>query len=764
MIIGTKRISKRLVLVLVPVLLLLGAVTVAYAADGLPFTDIAGHWAQDAIVRVFERGTMAGHEDGTFGPDENVTRAQLATILDRLQQGGTSGGTPAVADGIILKITNVTIDPADNRPIVRFTLTNSKKQPLDIAQADANGVRFAIGKITAGGDQYVSYIVSKVAGANYTMAGQTKTPALAQADQPGLDSGGDTTKVKTGEYTYKMKTALPADFDKTVTHAVVGTATANARASVSNDAYYFVPNGAAVATTRQVVATENCNQCHDPLAAHGGSRQDPRVCVLCHTPQNVDPETGNTLDFKVMVHKIHRSANLPSVVAGTPYFIVGHSQTVADFSDIAFPQDIRNCTTCHGAPAGMSAADYAKLAPNANRYKTAPSRAACGACHDQIDWTTGKSTIAGKPDHQGGPQTSDASCAGCHQADSGNEFDASVVGAHVIPANSKQLKGVKLTLIAASFKAGEKPSVDFSIKDNAGGSLDPNTLNRVSIAYAYPTTDYASSTSEAVNTIPAPGGAAFVRAGTLTDLGGGTWRYVFSKAIDAGWTKGSVGIGLQASLNTTIKGPYGKDTVVPESTTNPIMYASLDGSNPVARRTVVNLDKCNSCHKDIGGPDGISIHGGQRRNTQYCIICHNPKLTNAPTDAADPTTAQSMQFKNLIHTIHMGAARAVPTVIAGINTAEVRYPGNQADCLKCHEDGTYGLPLPSGALPATLTVGGAVAKVIPPITASCNGCHAGQDGYAAHVASNTAGTDEACSSCHGAGKAFDVVAVHSAKQ
>src|SRR5450759_5162493 len=50
------RISKRLACILVPVLLLLGAGTIAYAADALPFTDIAGHWAQDAIVRVAARG------------------------------------------------------------------------------------------------------------------------------------------------------------------------------------------------------------------------------------------------------------------------------------------------------------------------------------------------------------------------------------------------------------------------------------------------------------------------------------------------------------------------------------------------------------------------------------------------------------------------------------------------------------------------------------------------------------------------------------
>ena len=95
-----------------------------------------------------------------------------------------------------------------------------------------------------------------------------------------------------------------------------------------------------------------CNQCHDPLSAHGGSRQDVKLCVTCHQPQTVDPDTGNTVDFKVMVHKIHRGASLPSVEAGTPYIIIGNSQSVHDFSDVVFPQDIRNCADVPRRPKG----------------------------------------------------------------------------------------------------------------------------------------------------------------------------------------------------------------------------------------------------------------------------------------------------------------------------------------------------------------------------------------------------------------------------
>lgn len=46
--------------------------------------DVKGHWAEASIKRAMEKGIIVGHSDGTFKPDEPVTRAQLAVILDRL--------------------------------------------------------------------------------------------------------------------------------------------------------------------------------------------------------------------------------------------------------------------------------------------------------------------------------------------------------------------------------------------------------------------------------------------------------------------------------------------------------------------------------------------------------------------------------------------------------------------------------------------------------------------------------------------------------
>jgi len=50
-----------------------------------PFKDVpADFWAADAIRIVRDAGLMSGRADGTFGPNDPVTRAQMASVLARL--------------------------------------------------------------------------------------------------------------------------------------------------------------------------------------------------------------------------------------------------------------------------------------------------------------------------------------------------------------------------------------------------------------------------------------------------------------------------------------------------------------------------------------------------------------------------------------------------------------------------------------------------------------------------------------------------------
>jgi CSLREA domain-containing protein len=52
------------------------------AANGShPFSDIAGHWANAWIEQLYDEGITAGYPDGTFRPDNPVTRAEMAVFL-----------------------------------------------------------------------------------------------------------------------------------------------------------------------------------------------------------------------------------------------------------------------------------------------------------------------------------------------------------------------------------------------------------------------------------------------------------------------------------------------------------------------------------------------------------------------------------------------------------------------------------------------------------------------------------------------------------
>ena len=66
------------------------------------FTDTAGHWAESAITKWSEEYSIInGYEDGTFRPDDSITRGAFAGILDRFLKFQTMSpeGTFSDLDG-----------------------------------------------------------------------------------------------------------------------------------------------------------------------------------------------------------------------------------------------------------------------------------------------------------------------------------------------------------------------------------------------------------------------------------------------------------------------------------------------------------------------------------------------------------------------------------------------------------------------------------------------------------------------------------------
>ena len=119
---------------------------------------------------------------------------------------------------------------------------------------------------------------------------------------------------------------------------------------------------------------------------------------MCHESYSFDAQTGNSIDLKVMIHKIHRGADLPSVKAGGLYGIFGYRNAWNDYSAVKFPQDLRNCTTCHEE----SDADT----PQASNWRLTVNRATCTSCHDNVDFATGA--------NHGGVAATDDTCMACH--------------------------------------------------------------------------------------------------------------------------------------------------------------------------------------------------------------------------------------------------------------------------------------------------------------------------------------------------------------
>ncbi|MBO7748123.1 S-layer homology domain-containing protein [Paenibacillus sp. MWE-103] len=60
--------------------------------DKPALTDIAGHWAADAIQRAVALGIVTGYEDETFRPDRAVTRGEFAVMLSRAFKPAAAAG------------------------------------------------------------------------------------------------------------------------------------------------------------------------------------------------------------------------------------------------------------------------------------------------------------------------------------------------------------------------------------------------------------------------------------------------------------------------------------------------------------------------------------------------------------------------------------------------------------------------------------------------------------------------------------------------
>jgi len=670
-----------------------------------------------------------------------------------------------VAPGLTITVNSAAI-AANGTITVTYTLTDPNGLPLDKAGITTPGtisVSYVAAVLPKGQEDYTAYTTTTATGT-----------VIATTQQPGADSGGVTTGGP-GQYTYTFHTVAPSGFDATATHTIgiYGSRNLteyNLGTEYASATYNFVPNGSKVTQVHDIIETASCNACHDQLSAHGGSRRGLNLCVLCHQPQLYEPNTGDSLDAKVFFHKLHMGASLPSVVAGGQYIpaINSHGTTSSvcpnpcfNYSTVVFPADPGNpqrCETCHSQKTG---------AAQATAFLTNPSRAACGSCHDNVNFVTGAN-------HSGGIQNDDTLCANCHIPQGEMDFDASIMGAHVAPTASTLLSGLAVTITKVqNGTAGKAPTVSFTVLNTAKQPVALSALSSISITMAGPTTDYGATIFGTNTSTP---GYVTESASKATCDNNGNCAYTFTNTIPAKAT-GTYAVGIEARQSQTVPELINGATVqtaITFATPNPVMYFAVDNSTVAPRRTVVALANCNQCHVNL------QLHGGLRNNTEYCVFCHNPMNTDASTraTAAAPYNTQPAQGINLnllVHRIHYGinmqaAGRTYSVIGHGgtpVDFSSTLFPGlspsgaatETANCSLCHVNSTEQNDLTlTGLLPVTDPQG--PINPIQPMSSACTGCHLDIP-TAVHTLTNSTALGEACAVCHASGAIEAVDMVHA---
>ena len=66
--------------------------------QAITFSDVEGHWGLEYIRKAAEQSLFKGYEDGRFGPDDPVTRAQFVTVLYRMAGSPEASGSMPFED------------------------------------------------------------------------------------------------------------------------------------------------------------------------------------------------------------------------------------------------------------------------------------------------------------------------------------------------------------------------------------------------------------------------------------------------------------------------------------------------------------------------------------------------------------------------------------------------------------------------------------------------------------------------------------------
>ena len=699
---------------------------------------------------------------------------------------GGGGGVPVdSATSINITVNSVTVPAGGGAPVVSLRLSNDLNQGL--VGMPAGDIRFVLSQLSpapagSGGSSAWHSYVTRASGDIPNAQGTTEN-----------GSTGVFVDNNDGTYLYTFAQALTAYpggpvFDAAKTHRL-GIEIRNQAPITGNGIFDFVPAGGAPTFTRLIVDNDTCNACHDVLNFHGGPRTDVQYCVTCHNPSSINGETGETVDMKRLIHNIH---------AARPDYLIGTDE----WSDIVFPQDIRNCQTCHEE----SDADT----PQASNFRTVINRASCGTCHydDGVANAVHDFAIEDGVHPYGITFADDTQCVDCHgpnatvtnsegrlvqvlvaheirEVTAARAFEYQVVG--VTNSGPGQMPTVRIRVLDPTHPnyATDPASTAYDINDVAGPFQTSSASLRLDIGWN--NVDLGNLDPNDTLARPAASGTPFApividfKTGATND-GTNTFSKTATAAIPTGITGSGMAI-IEGKPQVSIDGVLTSLQV----TSVGLPFAITDAA-PVDRRKVVDIAKCNDCHNTL------SLHGSNRTgNTELCSTCHNPNATDINRRVAGSTCVlgagpddQAIDFKRLIHMIHAsghdGSGReGEPFQVCGFNgpfTFEVGYPGRLRNCEGCHLPDTY-YPIDPAIVLATTMDASADRSTLTddvatsPNTAVCSSCHTSAEA-GEHMRQNggdfAAGKSDAgvlissgvetCGLCHGPGRIGDVKTMH----
>ncbi len=695
----------------------------------------------------------------------------------------TGGGIPVTsAEKINVGITSVVVPAGGGAPTVQLTLRNDLNQGL--VGLPAANIRFVIAQLTpgtaGGSSEWQSYVTRDDGGVTDAQATTETATAGTYVDN------GDGTY----QYTFaNALTAYPAGpvFDESKTHRVgieIRTTSGGffpENIPADNAPLDFMPTGGAPIFTRLIVNSDNCNACHDNLEMHGEARFDVEYCVQCHNPSSIDGDTGNTVDMKRLIHNIHS--------ARADYQIIGFGGRLHEWSDLVWPQDIRNCETCHDEDDPET--------PQASNWRLVANRAACGTCHyDDGDPLSGEHDYAIEDGIHplGLIFNDDTQCLDCHGPDGtvtnpDGRLVQTPIAHEILEKTAGESFSYNILNVTGTAQNGF-PVITFSVTDPTNGDAaydihadTPFTAcaggaSRLAVNVAWSTTDFANIGSGNLPGIPLSMNPLAACGGASVNNGDGTFTVTSPSAIPATATgTASIAIEGHPAVDVNNDGSFERIAV-----TNAVFYAPITDANAIPRRPVVNVEKCNDCHNQL------SLHGNNRTDKPaVCVTCHNPMMTDVNQRGADPCLSDlgaddtPIDFKHMIHGIHAAGEIGKPYDVCGfrssVHSFDFDYPGRLNNCEGCHLAGTY-YPIDSiGVFGTTFDVNDPAIltddRVVSPNASACSACHIdtldtehmqqnGADFNATKAADGTmvSAKIETCAVCHGPGRTADVKIMH----